>query len=803
MEQWAQDLRFALRQLLKQRGFTAVVVVTLGLAVGVNTVIFSFVNFFVLRPMPFGDSTRTVMVFAQHPERAHHRMSVSYPDFVDWRRDSRSFEDLGAYQRRTYNLTGVGDPRRVQGAQATASLFTLWELGPVHGRVIQPDDDRPGAPSVVLLGHGFWSREFGADPGLIGRPLFLDGQAHTVIGVLTPRIEVGSLSEIDLWTPLAPVADPQDREARTLRVTGRLAPQADIAQAQAELRTLALAQEREHPATNARWSAEVWPMRRAITGANTWTVLALLSVAVGLVLAVACANVANLVLARGAARQRETAVRAALGAGRLRLVRLFLTEGALLSLLGGGLGVLVAGYGLDLIRSVTFEPFFQLVVIDRRVLLFSTAISLLTPLIFGLVPALQATSRDVAGALKEGVGGAVGASRRRVRGRSLLVVGQLAVALALLLVAGLSVRMALAIHNLDFGFDTRDLLTLKVELPAARYAGDESVRAFQEGIRQRLSPLPGVTGVALATSRPLVEDLPTEALLIEGAEPAPKEAPPWAMRELVSSGYFETMRIPILRGRAIDEQDAQGTAPSVVVNAALAQRYFAGQEPLGKRIKLGAGETPWRTIVGVASDVMNAEPPQPPKPQAYVPFAQQPGRALTIYVRTANPEPVVAAARREVARLDPEQPLYDIRTIERVFFEELASNRVITGMFAVFAAVALGLAAVGLYGLISYTVSQRRREIGLRAALGARREDLLRLVLGQGLRLVVLGLGAGMVLGLGLARAMAGALAGVSPTDTLTFTLVPLTLGAVALLATAIPARRAARYDPAQVLRAE
>jgi predicted permease len=275
------------------------------------------------------------------------------------------------------------------------------------------------------------------------------------------------------------------------------------------------------------------------------------------------------------------------------------------------------------------------------------------------------------------------------------------------------------------------------------------------------------------------------------------------MRELVSSGYFDTLRIPILRGRALGEADAQGSAPTVVVNAALAHRYFADQEPLGKRIKLGSGETPWRTIVGVAADVLNAEPPQPQKPQAYVPFAQQPVRALTIFMRTANLEPAVAAARREVARLDPEQPLYDVRTIERVFFEELASHRVVTGMFAVFAAVALGLAAVGLYGLISYTVSQRRREIGLRAALGARRGDILRLVLGQGLRLIALGLGAGLVLGLGLGRAMAGALAGVSPTDTLTFTLVPLTLGAVALLATAIPARRAARYDPALVLRAE
>jgi predicted permease len=730
-------------------------------------------------------------------------MSAAYADFVEWRRDNTSFEDLGAFRLRTYNLTGVGDPQRVQGSQATASLFTLWNLESVRGRVLQAEDDRPGAPRAALLSHGFWTRQFGADPGLVGRTLSLDGEPHLVVGVLTPRVEIGNLSEIDVWTALAPVADPADREGRTLRVTGRLRPGVEVPEAAAEMRGLAERQERDHPATHARWTAEVLPIRRAISGANTWTVLALMALSVVLVLAIACANVANLVLARGAARQRETAVRAALGASRVRLVRQFLTEGAVLAALGGALGVVLAALGLDAIRSVAFEPFFQLLTIDRRVMAFSAAIALLTPMIFGLLPALQATRSDVVSALKDAGGGAVGASLRRARGRSLLVVGQLAVALSLLLVAGLAVRMAIAFQRLELGFDSRDLLTLKAELPAGRYASDEQVRAFYGQLHERLVALPGVSHVAVATARPVLEPPRTEALAIEGAEVGSTEAQPWAARTIVGATYFETLRIPIRDGRSFGPRDVPGSEAVVIVNEALARRYFPAASPIGRRVRLGPADSSWRTIVGVAANVMNAPPGEPSMPQAYLPFEQQPARTLTLLVRTTSLEPVVAAARREVARLDPQQPLYDVKTMERAFFEDLASNRVLTGLFILFAAVALGLATIGLYGLVSYTVSQRTREFGVRLALGAGRGDILRLVLRQGLKLAAIGLAAGLLLGLGLARVMASTLVGVSATDPLTFTVVPVALGLVALLATAIPARRAARYDPARVLRAE
>jgi putative ABC transport system permease protein len=802
MDQFVQDLRLTLRQTLKHPSYAAIVIVTLGLAIGVNALIFSFVNFFVLRPLPFQDVSRLAMLVATHPERGRDRMGLAYADFVELRRDNTSFEDLGAMTRRTYNLTGAGDPRRVQGVTATASLFTLWGLDALHGRLIRPEDDRPGAPRVAVLSHGFWSRQLGADPSLVGQTLRLDGEHHTVVGVLTPEIEIGNLSEVDVWTALALVADPDDRSGRNLRVTGRLKPGVALESAAAELRTLAERQQRDHPATNAGIGVQVLPLRRAMTGANTWTVLALLGVAVALVLAVACANVANLMLARGAARQRETAVRAALGAGRARLVRQLLTEGAVLAVLGGSLGVLLAGWGLDLIRSMTFEPFFQLVVIDRRVLAFCAAVSLLTPLVFGPLPALQATGLDLVSTLKE-AGRSLDGSRRRARVRSALVVGQLGLALALLLVAGLSVRMALAMQGLDLGFAVKDLVTLKTDLPPARYATEDGIRHFQERLEQRLAALPGVAGVAAGSARPVLEAAVTQAVAVEGLEPPAEGPQPWAARAVVSTDYFRTLGIPILKGRPFGRQDARGAEPAAVVSQAFASRYLPGREPVGRRVRLGTDSATWLTIVGVAGDVINGDPAEPPRPQVYLSLAQHPVRSLTFFARSRDLESVVGAARAELAQLDPEQPLYDAKTMERALFEDLASNRVVTGLFGTFAVVALGLATVGLYGLISYAVSQRTREIGVRAALGARPGDVLRLVLGQGMRLVAAGLGAGLVVGAGLARVMSSVLVGVAATDPLTFTLVPAALAAVAVLATLLPALRAARLDPAVVLRSE
>ncbi len=801
MDSLVQDLRFAARQLIRQKGSAAVIVVTLALALGVNTLTFSFVNFFAFRPLPMKEAARLVMIYGKHPEHGRDRARVSYADFVEWRAQSTSFEDLAAGRPHTSNLTGSGDAMRVGGFAATASLFGEWGLEAVVGRVIQPEDDRKGAERVALLSHGFWSRRFGADPKVVGTSLRLDGQPHVVVGVLAPAIEIGTLSQIDVWTPLTPEADPADRAGRTLLVSGRLKPGVDLQRAAAEIEAIVVRQQHEHPDTNAGWSAYVVPIRTGMSGANTRVLLALMAVAVSLVLAIACANVANLLLARGAGRQRETAVRVALGATRVRIVRLFLTEGLVLAVLGGAAGLLLGAWGLDFIRSVTFEPFFALVVVDRRVMAFSAAISLLAPLLFCLMPAFEATRVDLVTALKEG-GRTVGASRRRVLGRNWLVAGQLALAVALLLMAGLVVRAALALRQLPLGFDHRSLLTMKTELPEARYRDDAQVRAFVAQLEARLRSLPGVQGVATAGERPVLEPGPSEPLVIDGL-PLDGPARPIALKTVVGAGYFETLGVRILKGRAFGPEDVPGSEQTAVVNEALAARYFPGQDPQGRRIRIGGAEAPSRTIVGTAADVLNSDPGEPSRPQVYLPLDQQPVRTLAFLIRANKIDTVVEAARREMAQLDPEQPLYDIKTMERAFFEALASDRVITGMFVLFASVALGLATLGLYGLISYLVSQRTREIGVRMALGASRANITQMVLRQGARLVLAGLGVGILLGLGLARVMAGALAGVGPHDSVTFTLVPLLLGAVGLLATVVPAVRAARVEPATALRSE
>ena len=795
-----QDLRIVARQLARQKAFAAVVVATLALAIGVNTLTFSFVNFFVFRPLPMKEVSRLAVIFTTHPEHGRSGALCSYADFLEWREQSTSFEDLAAGRPRTYNLAGAGDPIRVRGFAATASLFTEWGLGTVVGRVIRPEDDRKGAPRVVLLSHGFWTRQFGADPKVVGSSLRLQGQPHLVVGVLSPSIEIGDLSEIDVWAPLTPEADPADRTGRSLLVSGRLKPGALLSLASAEIQAIAERQQREHPDTNAGWSAYALSMRSAMTNANGRVVLALMAVAVGLVLAIACANVANLILARGTGRRREMAVRAALGASRARIVRLLLTEGLVLAVLGGALGVLMATWGLEFIRSVTFEAFFAQVVVDRRVMAFSAAISLLAPLLFGLLPAFEATRVDLVIALKEG-GGAVGASRR-VGGRNVLVSGQLALALALLAVAGLVVRAALALRQLNLGFDHHQVLTLKTELPEARYRDDAQVRAFVAQLETRLRGLPGVTSVATAAGRPVFEPGPSEPLAIEGVPWASAQARPLALKTVVDAGYFETLRIKVLEGRGFGAQDVPGSEPAVIVNQALAARHFSGQDPLGRRIRIGV-DAPPRTIVGVVADVLNTDPGRPTLAQAYLPLEQQPVRTLAFLVRTDRLDTVVSAARREAAQIDPEQPLYDVKTMDQALFELLATDRVIIGMFVLFASVALGMAILGLYSLVSYLVSQRTREIGVRVALGASRGEIMSLVLRQGARLLLAGIGPGLLLGLGLGRVMAGVVTGVSWTDSVTFTLVPLLLTATGLLASAVPALRAARVEPAVVLRSE
>ena len=803
MDTVLQDLRFGLRMLVKHRAFAAAVVVTLGLGIGVNTVVFSMADLVALRPLPMRNADGVVSMWQSHPDRGAERIHASYPDFADWRRQATSFEDLSARQYTSYNLTGVAEPTRVTACRATASLFRVWGLPAVEGRVFTDEEDRPGAPRVAVLSHGFWQRQFGSRSDAVGGTVRLDGEPYEVVGVLTPEIEIGGLGTIEVWTPLVPDADPADREARGLRVDGRLKPGIGLERASAEMRTIVARLAGEHPASNAGYAVRVVPLRESVMGAQAYRTVALLSLTVAFVLAIACGNVASLMLARNAARERETAVRTALGAGRLRVVRQLLTEGAILALIGGALGVALAGGGLALMRAVTYERAFQHLRIDVRMVAFSAVVSLVTPLLFGLVPALQAARADVISALRDG--GSRSVTSRGGRGRRSLVVVQLALALTLLVVAGLSTRTAVELQTREMGFARRGLVTMRLDLNRSGYGNDERVRQLVGTLVERLASSPGASGAAATSSLPVVDGAAAVALAVEGQTPSAPGAAPWAARTVVTAGYFRTLRVALSQGRDFEAGDSRQATPVAIVSRALARHYFGDGPDLGRRIRTGAEKeaAPWLTIVGVVEDVQNPNFAEPPLPQVYVPFAQQPQRSLTLVVRSEREAATIAAARAEVARLDPDQALWRATSMEQLLREELNFPRLLAGMFGAFGVVALLLAAIGLYGVVSYAVSQRTREIGVRMALGAGRGDVLRLVAGQGLALIGTGLVLGLAGGMGMGQAMRSLLVGVSPTDAVTIAGVAVVLGAVAVSATLVPALRATRLDPTLALRAE
>lgn len=803
MDTIRQDVRYAWRMLKKQPSFAAIVVATLALAIGVNTLIFTFVSLFALRPLPFKNIESLVYLHSVHPDRANDRVPNAYSDYLDWRRDSQTMDEIGALRRRTFSLTGFDQPMRVQGAPASASFFVVSGLTAVQGRLFNESEDRKGADPVVVLAHGFWERQLGAETGVLNQTIMLDGVGHTVVGVMTPEIELGNLSEIDLWTPVAHVADAEDRSLRDVMVIGRLAHGQTLDNVVAEMETVGQRLAVDHPTSHEGWSTKVLPLRTALVGRNAWLLLSLLGVAVSFVLAIACANVANLTLARATVRERETAVRAALGASRMRLVRQMLTEGAMLSIAGGALGVLLAALGLRVLVAFTFEPFYDNLELDARVLTFSAGISLLAPIIFGLLPALQASRRDLSTSLKEGGGRAVVGSRGG-RGRRGLVVLQLSLAMILLVVAGLSIRTAIFIQDVDAGFDNTDVVTLQIDLPEGRYDTDEKTRLFYESLVAHLDRLPNVEKAAVASGIPTLNQPGSSPLLVEGIV-VDQKVKPWAAPRQVSREFFDVLRLPVVEGRAFTESDGAGSEPVVIVTQALVDRYMPGGPPIGRRIKLAPPDShePWRRVVGVAGNTLNGNLRDAPLPVAYVPFEQDPLRAVVVIAKSSDTTGVVREARAHVAKLDPDQPIYNASTIDQTIYRETDGNRVTTGLFALFAAVALGMAAIGLYGVISYAVSRRIQEIGVRMALGAGSGDVVRMIVGQGASLIGLGLVAGLAGGVGMSRLLGSLLVGVSPSDPLTYITVTLALAVSAFAASFLPARRASRVDPIQALRVD
>jgi predicted permease len=797
-----QDLFYGIRMVRRQPAFSTVVVMTLALAIGANTVIFSFANVLLLRPLPLKDSGRLGWIFAVDPHRGGNRGPLSIPELMDYRRSLTSFDSIGASRRTSVTLTGRGDARRLAASAVTANLIDLWGLRLQMGRTFTAGADAPGAAGEVVISHHYWDRELNRDPSIVGQTLTIDGRPATVIGVLTPDIEIGNISEIDVWTPLT-LSATAPREERTLRVNGRLKPGVTLAQAQADVQRVAQLLATEHPTVNEGWTARVAPTREAMTGADTWSIMTLLALVVGFVLLLACANLANLVLSRATGRRRELAVRSALGASRTRVIRQMLTENIVYGISGGLVGLGVAYGGLALLRAAAYEPFFSMVRIDRNVLGFTAVLAVLTPVMFAILPALQSTRADAGEALKDG-GTRTAGGVRATRSRSVLIVAQLGLAVMLLVLATLLVQALVNIADAPLGLDRGRLLTARIDLPAWRYTNDASIAAFDDQLLARLRSNPGVENAALTDRLPFLDGEPITEVTIEGRNATRPEDRPWGVTSTVSDAYFAAVGVGIVAGRAFGDGDQPGRAPVAVINKEMARRYWGAPErAIGARLSLAgdAAATPLQ-IVGVVSDVLR-EDREGVNPQLYVSVRQRPAKSVSLIVRAADPSAVASSVRAQIRTLDADVPVYELRPFQQALDEDLSSSRILGSMFVSFALLALVLAASGLYAVVSYSASQRVKEFGVRIALGAAPSDITRMMLRQTGVLVVIGLAIGLVGGRLLAIGAVTLLYRVSPSDPATYAGVAVTLGAIALLASYIPVRRATTIDPVRALRLE
>ncbi len=805
METFRQDLRFAVRMLAKSPGFTAVAVLCIALGIGANTAAFSVVQAVLLRPFPYADPERIVGFHMTNLRREIDEGTPSYPELLDFREQATSFTQMAAYGDRSLVVSGPEEPERVLGAMITANLFPLLGEQPVLGRNFREDEDHPGAPAVILLGHDLWMRRFDGDPGIVGKTVMVNSAPHTVVGVMKPRFRFPD--DNDAWVPLGPLAHNEPRSDRGYDVLARLKPGVTLEQASAEMKTIAARLEKLHPDTNTGWSSRVRSLRDEFADGNVRLVVLTMQGAVVFVLLIACANVANLLLARATARQREVAVRVAFGAGRWRIVRQLLTESVLIGLLGGVLGILFGYWGIRWIEaSMPAEdgpPYWIQFTIDGTVLLFTLGIAVLTGILFGLAPALQAARTDLNETLKEGGRGS-GGSVRRNRLRSGLVVGEIALALVLLVGASLFVRSFLKLQNASAGFDTAPLLTMRIYLPGDRYEEAEPKTRRVEDVVRRLEALPGIEAVGVSNTIPLSGDGSGGGLVLDG-RPFPRGEEPGIFWTGVTPHFFQALDIQVLRGRGFTDREGMERSAVALVNEDFVKRFFPDTEVLGRRFRVQEeAEMGWITVVGVVPNFMTDDLDDEMEPAAYLPYPYLATRSTGLTIRTAlDPARATAQVRKEIRASDPELPIYEVYTMEQVRQQGYWEYRFFGGMFSVFGGLALFLAAIGVYGVLSYSVSQRVREIGVRVALGAQRRHVLRLIIGQGLTLALTGVGFGLLGAFATTRVIGSLLYDVSPTDPLSFGLIALLLTAVAWLASFLPANRALAVDPLEALRNE
>ncbi|MGA9768759.1 MAG: ABC transporter permease [Blastocatellia bacterium] len=826
MENLLQDIRFGFRTLLKNPGFTIVAILALALGTGANSAIFSVVNAVLLRPLPYAEPERLMMVWGYNLKTGDKQYGISVPDFNDYREQNTTFEQIASFAYEDFNLTSGDEPEHIQGTIVSSNFFDTLGVKPALGRTFSPDEGQPGANRVVVISNGLWKRRFGADSSLLGQTILLNGASFTVIGITPPDFQSPEKGD-DLWITMSfdggdrmrvpSVIGPEDlkiRNRRFLKSVGRLKPGATPENARAEMGKLASNLEQQYPDKNAGVSLNVLSITEQVTGKIKPALIILLA-AVGFVLLIACANVANLLLARAAARQKEIAIRIALGAGRVRLIRQLLTESVLLALIGGTLGLTLAFFGIKLLVAINPAnmPRLSEINIDSRVLGFTLVVSVLTGLIFGLIPSLQASKPDLNETLKaEGARGSSGSIRKQYV-RSLLVISEVALTVLLLISAGLMIKSFIALQNVNPGFDPNHVLTMQVNLPSLRYMEDDQIKSFYEQVLKRVETMPGVESVGASVIIPLIDRKFNRRYTIDGRAPLSPDERLMSNYRAISPNYLQTLRIPLIKGRNFTEQDRDKSQPVIVINDSMRRSIIEllsvpGEEILGKHITIPSDGPVSREIVGVVADVKHTSLDTESGAEMYVPYLQKPYTFMGLVVRTTSePTQMTNAVRDSILAVDPGQPVYDVKTMQQLVDESVSQPRLYTALLGIFAGVALMLAAVGIYGVLNYSVNQRRQEIGIRMALGAQSSDILKMIVGHGMFLTALGLAIGLTASLLLAffmsKVIEGFLFGVEATDLTIFIGIPLLLALVSLLSCYIPARRATKVDPMIALRAE
>jgi putative ABC transport system permease protein len=807
MSTFLQDLRYGLRLLLKHKGFTAVAVIALGLGIGANTAIFSLVNGVLLRPLAFPEADRIIYIEGKNPAAGITDSNVSYLDFTDWSQQSDLFASTAAYWTGNAQFGADGaEPERVPRAGVTAGFFSVLGIQPVLGRTFVPEDDKGWPQTVAIISHGLWKRRFGSDPGIIGKQVQMSARPLTVIGVMPPGFEYPEQTQV--WVPTAVNLRDEPRDNRMWSVIARLNAGIDLKQAQTRLSAVNAQLEKQFHETNKGWDVSLWTLHERLVREVKPSLLALLG-AVGFVLLIACANVANLLLARSAARQKEIAIRAAMGASRTRVLRQMLTESILLSAIGGLAGLVLSIWLTDLLMSMLPEgaPRLEQIGIDYRVLAFALGVSALTGILFGIIPALQASKLNVTSALKEG--GRSGEGHRRTSARSLLLVGEVALSLMLLVGAGLLIKSFLRLQEVRPGFNPHNVLIANLALQNPKYKDNQQFVEFFRQLKERLEAVPGVEAAGGSVNLPLnASGYAIGRGFIPEGRPLTVDEAKDAMFSTITGDYFRALQIPLLSGRTFEPRDDADGPKVVIINETAAKRHFGSPTAaIGKRLSIWAGfrghdETAMHEIVGVVGDTKTGSLSGDGGMQIYVPHAQDSQwNFMGLVIRTArDPAAFAATLRHEVQALDKDQPIYNVRTMDDVVARSLGTRRVSMQLFAVFACAALLLAAIGIYGVMAYSVTQRTQEIGIRMALGAQRSDVLRLVIRQGVALTLIGIVVGVGGAFALTRVIGNLLFGVTATDPLTFGGIALLLLFVALVACYLPARRAARLDPIRAL---